>query len=93
MSDTVLYLPVQTISGMPYHGFKMKEEAMFKLVGNLNTNTLHNIRGGADKSLAQPLLLYMLSRCVQALDRYIYFLFVFDSIELFHRAEFEFIMI
>jgi hypothetical protein len=68
MSDTIFYLSVQTILGMPDHGFKLEEEAMVKLVGNLNTNTLHNIRRGADKSLARPLLLYMLSRRVQALD-------------------------
>jgi hypothetical protein len=43
MSDTILYLPVQTISGMSYNGFKLKEEAMIKLFGNLNPNILHNI--------------------------------------------------
>ena len=68
MGDTILYLPVQTISEMPYHGFNLKEGAMVKLVGNLKPNMLHNIRGGADKSLARPLLLYMLSRRLQELD-------------------------
>ena len=68
MSDTILCLPVQTISGMPYHGFRLKEEAIVKLVGNFIPNMLHNIRGGADKSLDRPLIFYMLSRRVQALD-------------------------
>jgi hypothetical protein len=43
MSDTILYLPFQTTSGMPFHGFKLEKEAMVKLVGNLDPNMLHNI--------------------------------------------------
>jgi hypothetical protein len=43
MSDTITYLPVQTMSGMPCHGFKLKEETMIKLVVNLDPNVLQTI--------------------------------------------------